>query len=291
MLKAIHKMWKKITITLFFLSFIVGLYLVVFYIPWANKAMENISTKENLGSMMTIDGLLTTATFAFIAFISISPNSSGSSIAMNHVAWKGIWFFRYSFLLILTVLITILNFLISFGHFVVLVGVGTILSSIILITIIIKYSLNNKNLNETSAKKIAYIITNPYSEKLFKKSFRNLIHPLRATANADFLKEILVSKYFIYDIAKLILGDVKIKNKNNKNKDKKFALMALHKFFSIIRSNTKLTITQKMEISIWIHLKIISNENIDYNGEDARKSNDIFEKYYAFLVEDKKIFY
>ena len=59
-------------------------------IGFINLYMTKISNQSNLSAMMTIDGLLTTATFAFIAFISISPNSSGSSISMNRVAWKGI---------------------------------------------------------------------------------------------------------------------------------------------------------------------------------------------------------
>ena len=286
---------NNIGLMILFVLIFITIYGLVYKVKEINTEMSKISQDNNLGAMMTIDGLLTTATFAFISFISISPNSSGSSISMNRVAWKGIWIFRYSFLLILSVLITILNFVLGYGDFTVLVGVGTILSGVILIVIIIKYTSNNKNLNVKSAKKIAYIITNPYSEKSFNKAFRNLIHPLRSTGNADFIKEILISKPFINTFANLVADDAglivdkkDIDYRNTLEEQNAIIRKALFKLFIIIRSNSKLSDNEKMEIGIWIQSKFVSDK-IKYNWEISENSDKIFGTYYKHLVDNYQV--
>ena len=169
--------------------------------------MERIA-KGHEAVFITADGLLTTSTFAFVAFSSLSPSSSRSSVFIRRLDWKGTWVFRYSVLLVTSVVLTLISCLLILENLSFLV-ISVTLSSVIVIYIIIKYVLYHKSSEIKSSKRFMNIVKNlnytPTKKQLSKKGdgefshkikniLRPLINPLKGTHNIDLLRLILSSK-------------------------------------------------------------------------------------------------
>ena len=184
--------FKQTSYILLLLFSILGIYFILGY--FKNDEMVRYG-KENASVFITADGLITTSTFAFVAFASLSPSSSGSSVVIRRLDWKGHWIFRYPWLLGISVVLTVTSVLTIWWNPPFLIA-SVIISSIILISIIIKYAWFHKDAEKRAANRFNYIIKNiekPTAKNMdkFRSILRPLINPLKGTHNMDLLRQIL----------------------------------------------------------------------------------------------------
>lgn len=188
---------------------------------YPNNAL--LSRDNEIGSLMTIDGLITTSTFAFIAFISISPTSSPSTYVLNKASWSymlkkeceldgdkskeckgkkylsslGRMLFKIKMMhyLYATLILTIVNIIaMFFSQWVVVVSV--ILSGLLLLGLIYRYV----SFNSIPTKIAGVIISDrlkysSHDDVLFRKQLRNYILPLRSTSNTDLLSSLIKTPF------------------------------------------------------------------------------------------------
>ena len=200
---------KQLGLFLLYVGAILAVYLFFAFQKESKDFLEKIAKGENKAIFITADGLITTSTFAFVAFSSLSPSSSGSSATIKRLDWKGLWFSRYSTLLITSVSLTLISCLLILENLAFMV-ISVSISSLIIVWIIIKYVSYHKSSEIKAAKKFENIIKhlnyNPTAKQLAKKSDKSYIHklknilrpiisPLKGTHNVDLLRLILTSEF------------------------------------------------------------------------------------------------
>ena len=154
-MKILYKFLQSLYIGIF-IAVITGIYIILKCL--SSEEMFDYS-RDNSSVLLTADGLITTSTFAFVGFISLSPSSSGSSTTIRRLDWKGIWVARYYTLLIATVILTVISTL-TIGWSSIFMLSSVVISSLILIFIIIKYAYFHISAEKNAAKRFVWIIKN-----------------------------------------------------------------------------------------------------------------------------------
>lgn len=90
-----NKSWSNSVRTTFFYATILLMILIPAFTMFGLYLSDKtkyicLIDKRHIDALMAIDGLITTSTFAFIAFISISPNSSPSTYITSRMSWGSI---------------------------------------------------------------------------------------------------------------------------------------------------------------------------------------------------------
>lgn len=191
---------RKTGLLLLFVLLISALYWTATEInsPFFDEANEVSASDTSKTILITADGLITTSTFAFVAFISISPSSSGSTVSINKLGWKGPYVLRYSILLIISVLLTSISLIFNdaFSQFLLY---SALISSLILIIIICKYVYYNND-SSTKSTSVLIRIMKDYSNRgktitvLRNKVTRPYLNPMKGSHNVDFMRALLADK-------------------------------------------------------------------------------------------------
>ena len=80
-MKILYKFLQSLYIGIF-IAVITGIYIILKCL--SSEEMFDYS-RDNSSVLLTADGLITTSTFAFVGFISLSPSSSGSSTTISRL--------------------------------------------------------------------------------------------------------------------------------------------------------------------------------------------------------------
>ena len=246
------KPWYKAFQTLYIIAvigIIAGIYAILGF--YSSNEMLDYSEKHS-SELLTADGLITTSTFAFVGFVSLSPSSSGSSTTIRRLDWKGAWVTRYYTLLVTTILLTAISTLTIWWCPIFMLA-SVVISSLILMFIIVKYSFFHISAEKKAAKKLISIIKNINTkeftwqspkkieviksekeniekrtkrrEHVIKTKLRPFINPLKGSHNVDLIREILSSefamKHFVYKYKKNMASLKKVEDiANQKNESK-----------------------------------------------------------------------
>lgn len=275
----INEKWGKIKLSFFvnsFLLFFIVLIIILAYVfmsdstfGFGTKTGILDDFKDKSGTLLSAEIGISTLTFAFIAFISISPTSSGSSISINRLAWRGYWMFRYPSLLILTSTLIVVNSIFTISENTeYLIMIGIVLSTIILLVAVSKYWFYNSNLNKNAANNLVHSLFFSFFSKKrninkFKKYSRIFVNPLKGSKNLDLFREIFSNKLIMDSLLYVIIFQ---ENKNvqieqiedivDKMTLDKNLIFFLRKLTLMIERNNSIMSNDKVELVAWLTIKM-----------------------------------